>query len=275
MSNNTTNTAPLTLKNDIMFKAFFSKKGHEKFLEDFIGAILNEKIHVLHVVHDARLEQLLKAEKYGVLDLDVELENGKIINLEMQIRDLHNIERRTTFYASKKITEQEGIGKFYEGLKDVIIIVILDYNFLPVPDYVNKTVRVLDKHRDYEINNNVCYYYIELGKFRNAHPDMKNKLNHWLAFIDRERGDLLEMAKKENSLIKEADEDYNVLTGDEEKKRLEWIRMVSAMEEHSALLTAKNEGIAEGKEQRKRGAEKKSGIKKRKEGTVQKRNKKK
>ena len=27
---------------------------------------------------------------------------------------------------------------------------------------------------------------------------MKNKLNQWIAFIDRERGDLLEMAKKEN-----------------------------------------------------------------------------
>ena len=249
MQNNTTK-APLTLKDDIMFKAFFSKKGHEKFLEDFIGAVLNEKIHVIHVIHDARLEQLSKVEKYGVLDLDVELENGKQINLEMQMKDLHNIEKRTTFYASKKITEQKGIGKFYEGLKDVIIIAILNYNLLPVSEYVNKTVRVLDKHREYEINNNVCYYYIELDKFRNAHPDMKKRLNHWLAFIDRERGELLEMAKKENSLIKEADEEYNVLTGDAEKKRLEWIRMVSAMEEHSAILTAKNEGIEEGKQER-------------------------
>lgn len=49
------------------------------------------------------------------------------------------------------------------------------------------------------------------------------------------------MAKKENKLIKEADEDYNVLTGEAAEKRLEWIRMVSAMEEHSALLTAKRE----------------------------------
>lgn len=171
-----TTKAPLTLKDDIMFKAFFSQKGHEKFLEDFIGAVLNQEIHVIKVIHDARLEQLSKVEKYGVLDLDVELSNGKQINLEKQMKDLHNIERRTTFYASKKITEQEGIGKFYEGLKDVIIIVILNYNLLPVVEYVNKTVRVLDKYREYEINNNVCYYYIELNKFRNAHPDMKKNL---------------------------------------------------------------------------------------------------
>lgn len=245
-----TEIAPMTLKDDIMFKAFFSQKGHERFLEDFISAIINEKINVLHVVHDARLEQLSKADKYGVLDLDVELANGKMVNLEMQLRDLHNIEKRTTFYASKKITEQEGIGTLYEGLKDVIIIVILDYNFIPNSDYVHKTVRVLDRHRNYELNNNVCYYYIELQKFRNANPDMKDKLNQWLAFIDREKGELLEMAKKENELIKEADEDYNVLTGDAEKKRLEWIRMVSRMEEHSALTTAKNEGMEIGLQER-------------------------
>ena len=60
------------------------------------------------------------------------------------------------------------------------------------------------------------------------------------------------MAKKENKLIEEADEDYNVLTGDAEKKRLEWIKMVPAMEEHSALLTAKNEGIAEGEKSKQK-----------------------
>ena len=85
MQNNTSIVPLLTLKNDIMFKAFFSKKGNEKFLEDFIGAILNEKIKVVHVVHDARLEQLAKTEKYGVLDLGVELENGRMVNLVYMI----------------------------------------------------------------------------------------------------------------------------------------------------------------------------------------------
>ena len=31
---------------------------------------------------------------------------------------------------------------------------------------------------------------------------MKEKVNQWLAFIDMERGDILEMAKKENKEIK-------------------------------------------------------------------------
>ena len=69
-----------------------------------------------------------------------------------------------------------------------------------------------------------------------------------------ERGDLLEMAEKENKTIKEANEYYEVLTGDAELKRLAEIRLMSALEEQSALDTAKSEGYNAGIEQ---GAEQK------------------
>ena len=78
---------------------------------------------------------------------------------------------------------------------------------------------------------------------------MKEKLNQWIAFIDGERDDWIDMAKKESKIIKEADKEYNVLTEDEELKRLAEIRMLSEMEEHSALLASRNEGREEGREE--------------------------
>ena len=246
------NTTTLTMKNDIMFKAFFSKKGNEPFLKDFIGSILGKDIKIKKVIHDARLEQLAREQKYGVLDLDVELENGEFINIEMQLRDYNNIEERTTFYASKKIAEQIDAGQDYKELKKVVKIAIIDYTFIDLPEYITKTVRVAEKHKEYEINNNVGYYYIELDKFRKKNPDMKDKVNQWLAFIDMERRDLLEMAKKENKLVKKAEEAYNVLTGDEEIKRLAEIRLMSQLEEHSALETARQEGTKRGLKERHR-----------------------
>ena len=240
-------TRKLVMKDDIMFKAFFSRAGNEKFLKSFLNAILGEEIKIKKVIHDARLEQMAREEKYGILDLDVELENGKIINIEMQMKNNNNMEERTTFYAGKKISEQLEIGYNYKELKKVIIISILNYNFINLPEYVTKTIRVADKHREYEINNNVEYYYIELKKFREQNPDMKEPINQWLAFIDMERGDLLEMAEKENKTIKEAKEYYEVLTGDAELKRLAEIRLMSALEEQSALDTARNEGAEQNK----------------------------
>ena len=35
----------------------------------------------------------------------VELENGGFINVEIQLKNNKNIEKRTTYYASKKVTE--------------------------------------------------------------------------------------------------------------------------------------------------------------------------
>ena len=67
-----------------------------------------------------------------------------------------------------------------------------------------------------------------------------------LCFLDMERGDLLEMASKENKNVKKAMENYEVLTGDAEVKRLAEIRLMSKLEEKSALLTEREAGREEG-----------------------------
>ena len=172
------------------------------------------------------------------------------MNIEMQMDNRGDMEKRNTFYAGKKVSEQLHSKMKYDNLKKVIIISILNYNFINLPEYITKTIRVADKHRDYEINNNVEYYYIELPKFRNENPNMKVPINQWLAFIDMERGDLLEMAEKENEIIKEASDDYYVLSGDAELKRLEEYRLFALLEEQCALHRAKNEGKIEGKKEK-------------------------
>ena len=70
-----------------------------------------------------------------------------------------------------------------------------------------------------------------------------------LCFLDMERGDLLEMASKENKNVKKAMENYEVLTGDAEVKRLAEIRLMSKLEEKSALLTEREAGREEGREE--------------------------
>ena len=238
----------LKMKSDIMFKAFYGRKENEEFLQDFLEAVLGEKLKIKKVMHDVRLEQLAKEQKFGILDLGVELENGEFINVEIQIKNYNNIEKRTTFYASKKLTEQLNSGEDYIMLQPVIIIAILDYDYIDLPEYVTETVRVATGHRDYELNNMVKYYYIELSKFREQNPDMTNPLNQWLSFLDMERGDLLEMAKKKNEKVKKAVENYEVLTGDAEVKRLAEIKLMADLEEKAALASARENGTKRGQE---------------------------
>ena len=239
----------LKMKDDILFKVFFSR--NQKNLKSFLGAILGKDLKIARVTHDARLEQLAKEMKYGILDLEVELETGEIVNVEMQVKDYNNIEQRTTFYASKKIVEQLEPKQDYSMLKKVIIIAILDFSITDLPEYLLETVRIIRGHDDYESNNEVKYYYIELDKFRKQNPDMSNILNQWLAFIDMERRDLLEMAMKNNKEIEEAVEKYEVLTGEDEVKRLAELRLMSKLEENAALASARAKGTEEGLKQGK------------------------
>ena len=240
------NNNALKMKSDIMFKAFFSRKWNENYLKSLLSAILGKDIKIKNIIYDSRLEQLSKEDKYGILDLDVKLENGEIINIEMQLENYNNMEERTTFHACKKIVEQLTPGQLYKNLKKVIVIAILDYSFIGLPDYVTRTVRVAKDHREYEINNGVEYIYIELKKFRKQNPDMNNILDQWLAFLDMEREELLKMAMEKNEEIKKAVKQYEELTGDAEVKRLAEVRLMAELEEKAALASARERGTIEG-----------------------------
>lgn len=75
------------LKNDIIFKSFFSRKGNEIFLIDFLEALLNIKIESIKIKEEVNIEQLSVDEKGGRLDLQAKLNDGIIVNIELQMKN--------------------------------------------------------------------------------------------------------------------------------------------------------------------------------------------
>ena len=110
------------LKNDIIFKAFFSRKGNEIFLIDFLEALLNIKIEEIKIKEEVNIEQLAAEEKGGRLDLQAKLNDGVIVNIELQMRNYFNIEERTTLYSSKVISRETERGSSYNDISKVIMI---------------------------------------------------------------------------------------------------------------------------------------------------------
>ncbi len=141
------------------------------------------------------------------------------------------------------------------------MINILDYELTDLPEYHTETVTVSKKHRDYEMIKSLKYHFIELPKFRRQRPDLSNKLEQWLTFIDGMNKELIKMAIKNNKQIKKANEELEYLSGDAELKRLEFLQFKAACDEASRIqyLTEKilqdglekgmQKGIAQGMEQ--------------------------
>lgn len=244
----------LNLKNDVVFKTFFSRKGNEEYLIDFLTSLLKIEIRKIQIREEVNLEKLSQDEKGGRLDLQAELNGGIIINIEMQIENKYNIEKRSMIYGAKTISKETKRGRAYEEVKQVIQINILDYEFLGFDEYISETVIVLDKHREYEIMKDMKWYFIELPKFRKINPDMNEKVNQWIAFIDDYDRGLIKMAEKKNKTLEKARVEMNYLTGDEEVKRIVELREKWDMDYASGIYNAKKEGKEEGiKEGKKEG----------------------
>ena len=243
------------LKNDVIFQTFFSRKGNEEFLIDFLNALLNKDIKSIEVREEVNLERLSKEEKGGRLDLQAKLEDGTIISIEMQLRNEYNIEERTTLYSGKVISRETERGTDYEDINQVIMINILGYNFLKVEDYISETAIVLEKHRDYEVLTGLKWYFIELPKFRKQNPDMNEKINQWLAFIDDYNKEMVKVAEEKNDKLKKARIEMNYLTGDAEVRRLAELREKWEMDRISAI----NHAARKAEERRRKKTERKNG----------------
>ena len=231
----------LTLKRDFAFTRLFSKKGNESFLIDFLESILKIRINDIQVIPEARLLSTSESNKFGTLDLKVTTDNGIIINVEMQMQNTQKIEKRSAFYAGKIMAEQLKRSQNYNEINKLVMINILNYNFIDVEEYHNQTVTVLKEYRDYEIEIPVTYHFIELPKFRKAKPDFENKLYQWLSFIDGESRELVEMAVKKNKEIEKANEEWEYLTGDEEIKRLEFLELKKCLDDNTMKLIIEEE----------------------------------
>ena len=241
----------ITIKNDIAFKMFFAKKGNEKYLISFLNAILKTNIQKVEVQQEASLLPIITDGKKGRLDIKATIDERKIVNIELQLKSKKNFKKRTTYYGGLLLAEQLKKGEDYENLKPVILINILDYNLLDVPEYHTETLIVAKEHKDYEVINEITYHFIELPKFRKSKPELANELECWLALIDsRDRG-LIEMAKGKSEIIQEANDEIEKILSDEEIRQLnyyldKWERD-EISEKNYACKKAREEGKLEGK----------------------------
>lgn len=234
-------------KDDVVFKNLFSSLECKGMLKELLEAILQIKINTIEVNKEVETAQMNVKDKYGRLDLQATINENTTVIIEMQNIDYGNMEKRVVYYAGKVIGSSLEIGQDYNKMKDVIVIAILDYEMLSKNEYYTETVTVDNKYRKYEVIEGVKYYFIELPKFRRMVNKPSNKLEDWLAFIDYERKDVLSMAIKNNKLVKKAQLTYEYLTGDEAKKRIEYLRERAIRDEHAAYNAGERKGKLEAK----------------------------
>ena len=208
--------------NDFVFKKIFGEEKNVDILKDLIQAILPDlQIYKIKLNKDVTLERKYLTDKLGILDIVAELNDNTKINIEMQVENFYNVIERSIFYQSGVYHDSLKKGEPYTNAFRTIGIWITNYDvFKDGPFHEIARVR-----RDYEniiLTNKYELHYIQLTKFRKKCQRISTKLHQWLTFIINEN--LEEIRMVDNEYIKKAEEELEYLSGDEEARRLAFLR---------------------------------------------------
>ena len=262
--NNNLERLPLT--DDYIFKRVFAYKGNESVLKDFLEALLKIEIRGIKITNP-EIIPYEKGEKRGLLDIKAEINDGTMIDVELQMKNEKNTEERATEYMGKMISEQLQVGDSYQKLKKSIVIFITNYNFLNRNSYhsvgrmkFDKTLK--DEYVDmgFKIEDEIAskyieVHYIELPKFKKKELSKFTKLDQWMCIFTQNKEGIM-LAEKENKEIEKAINTLDFLSKDpKERERhnsivmAEYNRLVS---EQNFFEEGKEKGRKEGKIEGKR-----------------------
>ncbi len=249
----------LPLTDDYIFKRVFAYKGNESVLKDFLEALLKIEIKRIKITNP-EIIPYEKGEKRGLLDIKAEINDGTMLDVEMQMKNERNTDERTTEYMGKMISEQLQVGEDYQNLKKSIVIFITNYNFLKRNSYhsigrmkFDKTIEDEYVNLGYDKEDEVAskyieVHYIELPKFKKKELSKFTKLDQWMCIFTQNREGIM-LAEKENKEIKRAINTLDFLSKDpKERERhnsivmAEYNRLVS---EHNFFEDGKKEGKLE------------------------------
>ncbi len=245
---------------DIAFKKIFGVEENKDLLISLINSIVSEEDQVTDVtlLNPYNL-QSFKKDKLSILDVKAKGHDGKRFNIEIQISDEADYNKRALYYWAKLYTEQLKARGDYGELCKAIGIHILNFTSIPELEPYHNVFYITEKETGFHYFRDLELHTVELKKFigedNNELNDLVKKvkasLDMWSAFLTRH--DLLVEDRLPHELdkpeLKKALHVLDTLNFAEEEwqayeDRLKWLRI-----ETNTLKNYFEKGRAEGMEE--------------------------
>ena len=155
----------IPITNDYIFKKIFAKKGNESILKDFLIGVLEIPIEKVKVEAEVSLEKQLEENKLGRLDIVAVLNNNTIVNIEIQMVNLHNFIERSLYYWSGNYYNDLKAGENYQKVKRTIAINILDYELFEEGPF-HEIARLKRDYQNKILTEKIEMHFIQIPKFR-------------------------------------------------------------------------------------------------------------
>ena len=238
----------LNPKNDYVFKRLFGSVGNETITKNLLSCILQQNITDVQLDCNPILEKNLLDDKVGILDIKAKIDNTTNVDIEMQVTDHKNIEKRILFYLSKMYTKTIKKSQDYSSLEKCIAILITNYNIdiiKNIPKYITKWNIREEEYQKIVLTDVMEIYIIEINKFKDyKEKSNHNSLNSWIEFI--ESPEVVDMSNKE---IQKAKKVLEEISQDEHEQYLAELREKYIMDQKAIEDAGYDKGLKAGIEQ--------------------------
>ena len=250
--------------NDFLFYKIMGEKGDEVQLLGFLNAVLGktgeDRFSSVEITENKFLSPEVIGNKGSILDVRAVLQGKTRVNIEVQVRNRHNIDRRSLFYWSREYTESLEEGQDYKDLPDVIAVNIVNFNYPPVRNSHTRFHLREDLDHDLVLTDALEIHFLNMVQYRKQRKKilLDNPLNRWLVWLDAgSPPELIEEVAMMDSAIDAAIKKLDFVTRDKEFLRYYHMRQMALSDYNSEMEYAREEGLAEGMEKgREEGMEK-------------------
>ena len=239
--------------NDILFCKVMGEKGSEIQLLGFLNSVLgrkgNDKIASVDILENKALSADLIGDKSSILDLRAILQGGTRLNIEVQLRNKRNMNKRSLFYWSKEFSKNLKSGHDYSELPSVITINILNFEYLDTKNFHTVFHLHEDKEHSLILTDALEIHFLNMVKWRKTvNKSFKNDpLQRWLTWFDKSSPvELIEEVVRMDSAILEAEKRQAYLSADEDVIRAYEMREMALSDQVSMENYAREQGHAEG-----------------------------
>ena len=176
--------------NDRLFKYIFASRQHKTNLIRFLNDVLDDPDRIIADIEylDREQDPPILQGKGTRFDVRAKTSDGRVFQVEVQVRDEDDFLKRCLFYTCANYTSQIVAGEPYGQLGEVVFIAVLDFNAFPdKPDAYHSVQRMLDEE------NHKCYcsgiemHFLELPKMRKLgrgkSPDRMTGLERMLMYM--------------------------------------------------------------------------------------------
>ena len=240
--------------NDYLFKFIFGREERKRITLSFLNAVLDRKeskelTDITFI--DREFDPQFEEDKLSQLDIVGLASDGSQINIEVQLMNLYNMQKRTLYYWARMYQTLRK-GEAYQQLSPSITINLLNFSLLPQksPHNMYGLYDIVSGHR---LTEDLEIHFLEIPKFKLKSVKEMKRLEKWLAYFSNKLNEreTEELAMSEAAIKEAIQAEHIFMQSDVERWQYE--QREKAMRDYlSAMTSSRDEGLQEGRREGRR-----------------------